>query len=77
LTINFNVDTKLKRKQNVKNKSRDSSAGIALGYGLDNRGYRVRFPAGLGIFLFATASRTALEPTNLPIRGVTGALSLG
>jgi hypothetical protein len=30
--------------------SRDSSVGIALGYGLDDRGYRVRFPAGAGNF---------------------------
>jgi hypothetical protein len=29
-------------------RSRDSSVGIALGYGLDNRGSRVRFPAGAG-----------------------------
>jgi hypothetical protein len=27
-------------------KSRDSSVGIALGYGLDDRGSGVRFPAG-------------------------------
>jgi hypothetical protein len=26
--------------------SRESSVGIALGYGLDGRGSRVRFPAG-------------------------------
>jgi hypothetical protein len=32
--------------------SRDSSVGISLGYGLDERGSWVRFPAGLGIFLF-------------------------
>jgi hypothetical protein len=25
--------------------NRNSSVGIALGYGLDNRGFRVRFPA--------------------------------
>jgi hypothetical protein len=31
-------------------KSRYSSVGIALGYGLDYRGYRVRFPAGTGNF---------------------------
>jgi hypothetical protein len=31
-------------------KSRDSSVGIALGYGLDDRGCRVRFPAGAGNF---------------------------
>jgi hypothetical protein len=30
--------------------SRDSSVGIALGYGLDERGSRVRFPAGAGNF---------------------------
>jgi hypothetical protein len=29
-------------------KSRDGSVGIALGYGLDDRGSRVRFPAGAG-----------------------------
>jgi hypothetical protein len=29
-------------------KSRGSSVGIALGYGLDNRGSRFRFPAGAG-----------------------------
>jgi hypothetical protein len=32
---------------------------------------------GLGIFLFTTVSRTALGPTQLPIRWVPGALSLG
>jgi hypothetical protein len=31
----------------------------------------------LGIFLFTTASRTALEPTQPPIQWVPGALSLG
>jgi hypothetical protein len=30
------------------NKSRDSSVGIALGYGLDDLGSRFRFPAGAG-----------------------------
>jgi hypothetical protein len=30
--------------------SRDSSVGIALGYGLDDRGSGVRFPAGAGNF---------------------------
>jgi hypothetical protein len=30
--------------------SRDSSVGIALGYGLDDRGSRVRFPTGSGNF---------------------------
>jgi hypothetical protein len=31
-------------------KSRDSSVVVALGYGLDDRGSRVRFPAGAGNF---------------------------
>jgi hypothetical protein len=30
--------------------SHDSSVGIALGYGLDDRGSRVRFPEGAGNF---------------------------
>jgi hypothetical protein len=57
---------------------RDSSVGIAFGYGLDDRGSRVRFPAGLEIFVFITASsRTALGPTQPSIQWVAGALSLG
>jgi hypothetical protein len=31
-------------------KSRDRSVGIALGYGLDGQGSRVRFPEGAGNF---------------------------
>jgi hypothetical protein len=31
-------------------KSRDSSVGIALGYGLDDRSSKVRFPKGAGNF---------------------------
>jgi len=40
---------------------------------------RVQFPAGamMGIFLFATASRPALRPTQPPIKLVPAALSLG
>jgi hypothetical protein len=55
--------------------SRDSSVGIALGYGLGDRSSRVRFRAG--IFLFTTGSRTALGPTQPPIQLVPGTLSLG
>jgi hypothetical protein len=62
---------------NEMGKSRDSSVGIALGYGLDDRGSRVRFPGELGIFLFTTASRTAPGPTQPPIRWMLGALSVG
>jgi hypothetical protein len=53
------------------------AVGIALGYGLDNWGSGVRFPTGLGIFLFTIASITALGPTQPPIQWVPGALSLG
>jgi hypothetical protein len=58
-------------------RSRDSSVGIALGYVLDDWGSRVQFPAGAGNFLFTTASRTALGPTQPLIQWVRGALSLG
>jgi hypothetical protein len=57
--------------------SRDSSVGTDLGYGLDDRGSSARFPAGAGIFLFTTASRMVLRPTQPPIQWVPGALSLG
>jgi hypothetical protein len=50
-------------------------SGIALGYGLDGRGFEAR--QGLRIFLFTTASRTGLGPTQPPIQWVPGALSLG
>jgi hypothetical protein len=43
----------------------------------DDRDSRVRFPAGLGIFLFITTSRTALRPSQPPIQWVPGVLSLG
>jgi hypothetical protein len=55
--------------------SRDSSVGIALGYGIG----ALRFDSrrGLGIFLFTTASRTALGLTQTPIQWVPGGLSVG
>jgi hypothetical protein len=39
-----------KSKVNVNLKSHDSSVGIALGYGLDDRVSKVRFPAVAGNF---------------------------
>jgi hypothetical protein len=57
--------------------SRDSSVGIALGYGLDDGVLGFDSRRGLGIFLFTTASRTALGTTQAPIQWVTRALSLG
>jgi hypothetical protein len=53
---NSNVLNKIKNKKKKKNKStnnkksRDSSVGIALGYGMDDRDSRVRFSAGNGNF---------------------------
>jgi hypothetical protein len=47
--------------------------GIALRYGLDDRGFERG--QGLGIFLLSTASRPALGPTLPPIQGVPAALS--
>jgi hypothetical protein len=55
----------------------DCSVGIATDYGLDNRMIGVRIPAGAGNFLFTTASRPALGPTQPPFQWVPGALSLG
>jgi hypothetical protein len=36
----------------------------------------VRFPAGVGIFLFDSVSRPALGPAQPPIKWVSGALSM-
>jgi hypothetical protein len=47
----------------------------ATGWKIGVLGFHSR--RGLGIFLFTTASRTALGPTQLPIHWVPGALSLG
>jgi hypothetical protein len=50
-------------------------SGIALGYGIDDRGFESR--QGLGTFLFTTTSRQALGPTQPPSQWITGALYLG
>jgi hypothetical protein len=52
--------------------SRDSSVGIALGYGLEIGVLGFDFRQGLGISLFTTASRMALGPTQPPIQWVRG-----
>jgi hypothetical protein len=48
---------------------------MALGYGLDDRGFESW--QGLGIFLSTTASRPTLGSTQPPIQLIQGALSLG
>jgi hypothetical protein len=50
-------------------KSRDSSVGTALGYGLDDRGSRVRFLAGAGNFSLHHRVQTGsvAHPTSYPM----------
>jgi hypothetical protein len=48
-----------------------------LGYGLDDRGIEIRFPAGARDFLFSVTSIPILEPTQLVIQWVPGAVSPG
>jgi hypothetical protein len=49
--------------------SRDSSVGITLGYGLDDRGSRVRFPAGAGNFSLhhRVQNDSAAHPATYPM----------
>jgi hypothetical protein len=58
-------------------KSRDSSVGIALGYGLDNRGSRVRFPAETGNFSLhnRVQNSSGAHPASYP-RGTRGGVFL-
>jgi hypothetical protein len=53
----------------VCNKSRDGSVGIALGYGLDDRGSRVRFPAGAGNFSLhhRVQNASGAHPASYPV----------
>jgi hypothetical protein len=50
-------------------KSRDSSVGIALGYGLDDRGSMVRFPAGVRDFSFhhRVQNGSGAHPASFPM----------
>jgi hypothetical protein len=49
--------------------SRDSSVGIALGYGLDDRSSRVRFSAGAGNFSFhhRVQNGSGVHPASYPM----------
>jgi hypothetical protein len=57
-------------------KSRDNSVGIALGYGLDYRGSRVRFPTGAGNFSLhhRVQNGSGAHPASYPM-GSGGSLS--
>jgi hypothetical protein len=51
-------------------KSRDnSSVGIAMGYGLDDRGSRVRFPTGAGNFSlhYRVQNGSGAHPASYPM----------
>jgi hypothetical protein len=61
--------------QNISREEPGQRRGIALGYGLDDRGFKSR--QRLGIFLSTTASKPALGPTQPPTQRVPGALSMG
>jgi hypothetical protein len=49
--------------------SRDSSVGIALGYGLDDQGSRVRFPAEAGKFSLHNCFQngSGAHPASYPV----------
>jgi hypothetical protein len=51
---------------------RDIAVGIATCYGLDDRGIGVLSPGRVNNFLFSTAPRPALGPTQPPIKRVPG-----
>jgi hypothetical protein len=48
--------------------SRDSSVGVALGYGLDDQSSRVRFPAGAGNFYLhhRVQNGSGIHPASYP-----------
>jgi hypothetical protein len=54
-----------------------SSVGIALGYGLDDRDSRVRFPAGAENFSLHHRVQNGSGSTQPSLQWVPGALSLG
>jgi hypothetical protein len=56
---------------------RDSSVGIALGYGLEDRGSRVRFPAGTGNFSLHHCVQDGSGAHSASYPMLPGALSLG
>jgi hypothetical protein len=59
----------VKRKHRDNFKSRDNSVGIALGYGLDDRGSRIRFPVGAGNFSlhYRVQNGSGAHPASYPM----------
>jgi hypothetical protein len=58
-------------------KSRDSSVGIATGYGLDDQGAGVQVPVGSRIFiLHVVQSGSGVHPTSYPM-GIGGSFPGG
>jgi hypothetical protein len=66
--------TYFEKKKTIWIRRRESSVGIAIGYGLDDRG---SIPGKGRIFLFATTSRPPLGSTQHPTKWVTGVPSSG
>jgi hypothetical protein len=60
----------------MSSRSRDSSVGIALRYGLDDRGSRVRFPAEAGNFSLhhRVQNGSGAHPASYPM-GTRGSFS--
>jgi hypothetical protein len=50
-------------------KSRDSSVGIVLGYGIDDRGSRIRFPVRTGNFSLhhSVQNSSGAHPASYPM----------
>jgi hypothetical protein len=63
--------------ENSVNMSRDSSVGIATGYGLDGQGGGSSSPGRVNNFHLSISSRPALGSTQPPIKWVPGSLSRG
>jgi hypothetical protein len=59
------------------NGSRDSVAGIAIGYGLDDQGVKVWFPVGAWIFTSLDPPDRLWGPPNLTSNGHRGLLFRG
>jgi hypothetical protein len=57
--------------------SPDSSVGIALGYGLDDGGSRLRFPAGAGNFFSPPRPERLCSPPSLLSNGYEGLFPWG